>query len=540
MTIEEQENFLNLVKQNSSFVEQVRKNMIIDLLLLEKFSAREYPLNESDQSLSDTQESVDAYLARVTAESDPDVNTTIIWPDPVKMDSHNCYLPKGTISKHRLFGIPRRIILTLAVSVLLVACVFLLYYYGEQAIWFDTKMKTLARVEQAIDVNWADSGTSYKPGKELGPGLINLTSGLLKLKFPNEAEVILNGPVEFVLSNDSSCLCTKGSLSAYVPPAASGFEIKTPFARVIDRGTEFSLLVDQKGTRLDVIKGKVDMLWSQKLSSLSVNGGEGSYVTQDVVPKKEMADVSRYVSPKEYIRRLDIYSQGLEKQRDRENAMMDKDPHLVARYDFTQKNRTVYSNQAAGPSAVRADAIPSGTSLGEGRYPGWKAISMNSKHDHVQLKIPGKMNDMTLRLVFRLEEIPAAGVVLIASDDCLTRAGAFVLQIIRGGRLHLRVRLADQDKYANYFSEPIFTKSNCRTWFNIVVTADQSSKTTTFYADGKKVTSVPWKEPVFFDFGQGIIGNSALQNTKTERSFRGSVEEFAIYDTSNPASNNNE
>ena len=141
---------------------------------------------------------------------------------------------------------------------------------------------------------------------------------------------------------------------------------------------------------------------------------------------------------------------------------------------------------------------------------------------------------MTLQMRFRLEELPDAGTVLVASDDITDRPGAFVLQIIRGGRLQLHVRTSQQDKYADYFSEPFLFKSNCRTWFTVKVVADMKSQSIIFYSDGKEVSRTAWKEQFPFELGQATIGNVQNRLTKTERPFCGNIEEFVLMKVSQP------
>ena len=66
-----------------------------------------------------------------------------------------------------------------------------------------------------------------------------VTSGMLKLRFPEGAEVILDAPCVIEIADHDRLLLRVGNCSVYAPPGAEGFRVDTPRSEIIDRGTRF-------------------------------------------------------------------------------------------------------------------------------------------------------------------------------------------------------------------------------------------------------------------------------------------------------------
>ncbi|HWL10981.1 MAG TPA: hypothetical protein VNQ76_21410 [Planctomicrobium sp.] len=104
---------------------------------------------------------------------------------------------------------------------------------------------------------------------ELSPGVDSsvqsektycLTSGMVELLFPRGAVAILEGPAIF-RARDGECLeVDTGLCSVYAPDGAEGFQVLTPDANIVDRGTRFSIHVtDFSETEVHVIEGAADL-----------------------------------------------------------------------------------------------------------------------------------------------------------------------------------------------------------------------------------------------------------------------------------------
>ncbi|MFO0941694.1 MAG: hypothetical protein U0930_13130 [Pirellulales bacterium] len=97
-----------------------------------------------------------------------------------------------------------------------------------------------------------------------------LTSGSIQLQFPTGAEVIVQGPAVFQIASDDRLNVTIGRCSVYCPKGAEGFEVDTPNARVVDRGTRFFInVVESAATEVHVVDGIADVLQNSKVEAPS-------------------------------------------------------------------------------------------------------------------------------------------------------------------------------------------------------------------------------------------------------------------------------
>ena len=121
----------------------------------------------------------------------------------------------------------------------------------------------MATIADMDDVQWADPQASLSRGSRLAIGSepLVLSRGLLRLRFDNGTDVVLEGPSSFRLDQAHAMTLSTGRLCAKVPPAAMGFRVDTPFCSVIDLSTEFGLDVSDLGnTRVQMYTGKAALL----------------------------------------------------------------------------------------------------------------------------------------------------------------------------------------------------------------------------------------------------------------------------------------
>lgn len=87
-----------------------------------------------------------------------------------------------------------------------------------------------------------------------------LTQGLAELKFPSGASAILEAPAVFRVLGDDLLAMDAGQCSVHAPPGAEGFRLETPASMVVDRGTRFSVRVNEASeTEVQVIEGIADV-----------------------------------------------------------------------------------------------------------------------------------------------------------------------------------------------------------------------------------------------------------------------------------------
>ena len=103
-----------------------------------------------------------------------------------------------------------------------------------------------------VDENWA-----YHQPIEVGDR-IAFDSGVMEITYKKGTRVVLQGPVDYTLEEDGLGRLDLGALAAEVPPAASGFTVKTSSAEVTDIGTRFAVAqLDTGRTEFAVFEGEV-------------------------------------------------------------------------------------------------------------------------------------------------------------------------------------------------------------------------------------------------------------------------------------------
>lgn len=121
----------------------------------------------------------------------------------------------------------------------------------------------IAQVSAVRNCRWV--GDSAR--RELGVGdvvyanqRLHLYDGQAELQFTSGAKLTLDGPVEVIPATPFNCRLQAGKVDALVPRSAVGFTVSTPSVQVVDRGTEFSVVVDDAGdTVVDVSQGLVEV-----------------------------------------------------------------------------------------------------------------------------------------------------------------------------------------------------------------------------------------------------------------------------------------
>jgi hypothetical protein len=118
----------------------------------------------------------------------------------------------------------------------------------------------VARLTGSQDAVW--SGETPRIGEALQPGqTLELYRGFAQVTTALGAQAMLQGPCTIELTDsDNGLRLTSGSLLAYVPPSAVGFEVRTRNASIVDLGTRFGVAADPGGkTVLEVFTGEISV-----------------------------------------------------------------------------------------------------------------------------------------------------------------------------------------------------------------------------------------------------------------------------------------
>ncbi len=117
----------------------------------------------------------------------------------------------------------------------------------------------VALVTDTSNCQWAERSPVLEPGDGAPVGKrYELADGLVKLVFGRQTRCLLEGPIVFRVVSADVIHLERGRLAAEVPTSAKGFTVRTPWANVIDLGTEFGVEVDETGPlAIHVFKGMV-------------------------------------------------------------------------------------------------------------------------------------------------------------------------------------------------------------------------------------------------------------------------------------------
>lgn len=87
-----------------------------------------------------------------------------------------------------------------------------------------------------------------------------LIAGLIELRFPDGAKVILEAPSVIQIAGRDRLIVSAGKCSVHAPPGAEGFQVETPQAEITDLGTRFSVSVSEVGeTDVQVVEGLAEV-----------------------------------------------------------------------------------------------------------------------------------------------------------------------------------------------------------------------------------------------------------------------------------------
>ena len=153
------------------------------------------------------------------------------------------------------------IISLVSLGLVLSAVVIMPLYWARSS--NDDAWRVVARIKQTNGCCWSNQKEALPDGAFLisGQGL-GLEVGLVNIEFVSGAQVVLQGPAQFVLEGENSLKLLRGRLAACVSKGAEGFAVYAPGLEVVDLGTEFGVAVGQgkdSDTEVHVFKGLVQV-----------------------------------------------------------------------------------------------------------------------------------------------------------------------------------------------------------------------------------------------------------------------------------------
>lgn len=139
--------------------------------------------------------------------------------------------------------------------------------------------ETFATIESSRFARWDNSDLATFNGARLGAGWLQLSEGLVTIRFDSGAEVTLEGPARLMMRSAMACTLVKGTIVAEVQESAIGFMVETPSALVTDHGTRFAVSVDPHTmeTYAQVFEGWISVRHRTSDEELAVRAGQRTH-----------------------------------------------------------------------------------------------------------------------------------------------------------------------------------------------------------------------------------------------------------------------
>ncbi|MDO5579673.1 MAG: LamG-like jellyroll fold domain-containing protein [Planctomycetia bacterium] len=536
------EELLALLKSDSRLGRSLYNNIHLDLLLQELNKEREAVKIVEDDSFDandpiKTLEELVAYEKNAIPIPSPVLSKEKELPEPKKsfffFNKNNRHNPTATVLPRKyskrsnlFFAIQLMILVGLVVGL------SLSHHWEKKQNFSDENFNAIAQIEEIVAPVWAKGSPVFKRGQGLEAGNIALQSGMVKIRMSNQVRIILAGPVDFTLDHPMKTICRSGKATVHVPKEGEGFELATPFLSVLDRGTEFSVEVNQKEALVGVLKGNVDLNKNgEKIESLK----EKDFFQIDLPGKAQRIAwiPDRFLSNDQFQSGLKKWTAHLTSIHTEKAVQWNRDPDLLVRFDFNDvQNSRVKNSALAGAESIPFGNIAGG-SAAEGAIGNFKAIQFENSRDLFSWTLPGKERAITLFASVRIDRLDHVSNVLIASEQLYEKPGTILWQISNEGTVQFFINGSDGNRLA-FHTDRILSKRLWNTWVNLAVVLDPDKKTVSHYLDGELKTSLPWNDPIILEPGSLMGGNQIIRNgarTRTEnlRYFQGAFGQISIY-----------
>jgi hypothetical protein len=118
----------------------------------------------------------------------------------------------------------------------------------------------MATLAQAVDCIWDDAAEPRRAGTRLRPGELRLKRGLARVRVDGGPDLVIEGPATVRLDSPTSATVLGGKVVFRGDEAAVAFDLHTPSSTLLDRGTEYAVVVDGDGEEVHVFDGEVERL----------------------------------------------------------------------------------------------------------------------------------------------------------------------------------------------------------------------------------------------------------------------------------------
>ncbi len=392
--------------------------------------------------------------------------------------------------------------------------------------------RNVAVLTRAINPVWGPTSLPTHLGSALTAGRLRLKSGLIQLEFYGGAVVVLEGPADFEIIAADRAFCRQGKLRARAPLKSNRFSIGTPKTDVIDLGTEFGVLVDEKGgSEVQVFEGSVNLKANGPASpgGRQLTTGETVRIGPTGIAQAGQTDPDSFVGTREMQERTSTeagrrYRAWLDLSR-----KLRADPRVLVYYSFEGQQpweRTLL-DQALGRGPNWNGGIV-GCEWTEGRWPGKAALDFKRRSDRVRVEIGGELDALTLMTWVRVDYFDNRLNALLLTDGWepgdlhweLDGKGILIFAIKNGARCDSPVVLGE---------------SQLGLWTHLATVYAPARRLLTHYVNGRAVKSTRIPATGRVVIGSANLGNYTdpppdVRSDRVIRNLNGRIDEFVIFD----------
>ena len=385
---------------------------------------------------------------------------------------------------------------------------------------------SVAVLTRGVNLEW--DSAAITPGTPLSPGWLKLKSGIAQIEFYHGARVLIEGPAELQLVSSGEATCTRGKLSAQVPPQAKGFRINTPKGTIVDLGTEFGLDVSAANEEVHVFKGEVE-LHQPAVTMKSLKEGQAMAIAGNTAVLT--ANASSFASLNEIDARSAMSQRFQFEKWLGSSARVNADAGLRLRFDFQddEGSRSLRNHAVNGGQITDGSIV--GASWTTGRWPGKRALEFRNVSDRVRLNIPGETKTLTMAVWVRVNGLDRAFNSLFMSEGWGDRKVHW--QITREGKVRLGIAGSNGARHADHDTPVLFTPERFGRWTHLAVVFDPTAKEVRHYANGELLTRSTLKDTEVLKIGMAELGNwndGRKTGGVAIRHLSGAMDEFALWD----------
>ena len=241
--------------------------------------------------------------------------------------------------------------------------------------------------------------SDWRVGETIPPGLMAWDAGLVQLEFYGGATVVVEGPAEIEILDESCVVCRLGRLRAHVPEPARGFAVLAPSFELVDLGTEFGLNVSVDGaTEVHVFDGNVELYDVESnrnpATRRELNAGDALAVNRDGTSKPIAAKNADFVTPTRLSQMTDARQQGQLRGWRAFRDSLQGDPRVVAYFPFDRNASEDRLLVGQGTNGKLIEGAIVGCEWSEGRWAGKPSLQFKRPGDRVRINVPGEFDPL--------------------------------------------------------------------------------------------------------------------------------------------------